>query len=427
VTVAELQTAAPIANPDPLRAVRCERFGLFRAGYRSVFIGAFTRLGVSPDGSFVVFEVTDTNDFPREWPGPFPPPLERGIYRVRADGGGLHRIRPPSRLASFTYFFNPQENGFVGASSFDVLYRFSPDGRTIVFTDLGPGPDGPDAVQIVTLDIISGQYHQVTHFSEPYDPRWHVLPSATSPRFVDRDTVVFASYANLDGEHPVDGDTDWFTIDTDGTGLEAVSVPGESPGGQVRSTFEIASRGTNIVGIGLGSFLELFLLDGQKLLQLTNFRKGDTGHGGKLLDRDAGRGYFTASADPLQTNPSQNCQLFSVSTTGARLRQLTHFHEVDRSENGCFFPGVGDPDRPGCPIGPIFQDRVTKTIVFHSACDAFGTGIYGGQVFSVRPDGTGLSQLTAMRGLVRNGEGAVSAELPGPVAYSSPDGGRAAF
>jgi hypothetical protein len=57
----------------------------------------------------------------------------------------------------------------------------------------------------------------------------------------------------------------------------------------------------------------------------------------------------------------------------------------------------------------------------------FGRGTYGGQVFSVRPDGTGLHQLTAMRGLVREADGAVSVELPGPVAYSAPDGGRALY
>jgi hypothetical protein len=415
VTVAELETPEPIPTREPPESEWCEIFGEQRAGYRSVFAGVFTRLGVSPDGSVVVFEVV--NDFSR-WPEPFPLPLEEGIYRVGADGRGLRRLGPPSRAASFGYRPN-LPNPRWGSVSFDVLYRFSPDGRTIVFTDVGPGPAG-EAVQIATLDVATGRRTQVTHLSFVHDPRVHI-PITTSPRFVDRDTILFFTYAAIDGK------SGWFRIHTDGTGLEAGTSPIAIPGSQVRPTFEIAGGGTNIIAIDFVLFAELFVLNGRKLLQLTNFRRGDTGLGGKLLDRRARRGYFTASADPLGTNPSQNCQLFSIDTLGMGLRQLTHFHEVDRSENGCSYPPLVEPDRPGCPIGPIFQDRVTKTIVFYSACDPFGTGTYGGQVFSVRPDGTGLRQLTAMRGLVREADGTVSVELPGPVAYSAPDGGRALY
>ncbi len=417
VTVAGTETPAPIPDPDwrdP--GWGCEVFGKMRAGYRSVFDGVFTRLGVSPDGSVVVFEVM--NDFSVR-PDPFPLPLEEGIYRVGADGRGLRRIGPPSRASSFGYVY-VSDNLVLRWNSLDVLYRFSPDNRTIVFTDLGPGPAGEDAIQIATLDIATGRQTHVTHLSFVHNPREHVA-FTTAPRFVDRDTILFFTYGAIDGK------SGWFKIHTDGTGLEAATSPVAIPGSQVRPTFEIAGGGTNIVGMGLGEFVELFLLDGRKLLQLTNFGHGDTGLGGKLLDRRAQRGYFTASADPLGENPSQNCQLFSIDTLGRGLRQLTHFHEVDRSEGGCGYPPIADPDRPGCAIGPIFQDRVTRTIVFHSACDPFGTGTYGGQVFSVRPDGTGLRQLTGMRGLVREADGAVSVELPGPVAYSAPDGGRALY
>lgn len=35
----------------------------------------------------------------------------------------------------------------------------------------------------------------------------------------------------------------------------------------------------------------------------------------------------------------------------------------------------------------------------------------------MRPDGTGLRALTEVRGLVRNPDGSVEAELPGPWSY----------
>jgi len=421
VTVAELQTPAPMR--DPFEPGRCRRFGEPRAGYRSVFVGAFVRLGVSPDGSVVVFELTD--DF-SEWPAAFPPPLQEGLYRVGADGRGLRRLGAPSRAASHGL-------GVRGGrtSTFDVLYRFSPDSRTIVFTDRGPGPAGEDAIQIATLDLTTGRRTQVTRLPAAEGPFGGGWPVTTSPRFANRDTIVFRTFADIDGEHPGGG---WFRIHTDGTGLEAAAAPVAIPGSRVRPTFDVAGGGTNLVAIelpgrgldffGLGGepIREIFLLDGTNLLQLTNFHRADTGDGGKLLDRRARRGYFVASADPFGQNPSENCQLFSIGTLGTALRQLTHFHEVDRGFTGCGYTVL-----PGCAIGPIFHDQLTKRIVFHSACAPFGTGIFGGQVFSIRPDGTGLRQLTAMRGLVSEADGAVSAELPGPVAYSALDGGRALY
>ncbi len=416
VTVAALESPAPVPL-DPAYRGACGLFGVGRAGYRSVFAGAFVRVGVSPDGSVVVFELTD--DFSIA-PGAAPPPLEEGIYRVGADGQGLRRLGAPSRAASFR---NPR---LGGTSSFDVLFHFSPDGRTIVFTDRGPGPAGEDAIQIATLDVANGRRTQVTHLSAAEDPD-PALPVTTTPLFVDGDTIVFFSYADLDGGHPDGG---WFRIHPDGRGLEAAATPIAIPGSRLGATFDIGGGGTNLLRIELpgvpidrpaaSSFSEIFVLDGTRLLQLTNFRHTDTGFGGKLLDRRARRGYFTASADPLGQNPSANCQLFSIDTLGRGLRQLTHFQEVDRALNGCGFGVFG-----GCAIGPIFQDEVTKTIVFYSACDPFGTGINGGQVFAMRPDGTKLRQLSATRGMVREADGAVSVELPGPVAYSSLQGGRA--
>jgi hypothetical protein len=101
-----------------------------------------------------------------------------------------------------------------------------------------------------------------------------------------------------------------------------------------------------------------------------------------------------------------------VDTFGAHLRQVTRFREGEHSANGC---GLGPP--PGCTIRDAAQDPVTRSVVFYSICDPFGTNPYGAQVFAMRPDGTRLRQLTATRGRVEEA-GAVSVELPGPIAYS---------
>jgi len=65
------------------------------------------------------------------------------------------------------------------------------------------------------------------------------------------------------------------------------------------------------------------------------------------------------------------------------------------------------------------QDTVTGSIVFASTCNPFGTNPHGGQIFAMRPDGSGLRQLTDARGFAVAADGTVTVELPGPVAYSA--------
>jgi hypothetical protein len=59
-------------------------------------------------------------------------------------------------------------------------------------------------------------------------------------------------------------------------------------------------------------------------------------------------------------------------------------------------------------------------VVFLSSCDPLGTNPFGEQIFAVRSDGSGLRQLTAMRGMEVDADGTVRVELPGPFAYSTP-------
>jgi Tol biopolymer transport system component len=160
------------------------------------------------------------------------------------------------------------------------------------------------------------------------------------------------------------------------------------------------------------TIFEVFLLDGKQLVQLTNFRRVDTGRG--FLSANGRRVFFTASADPLGANPSENCQLFSIDRVGAHLRQVTRFREVDRSVNGC------SNIPPGCNVPVTTQDPVTRTVVFQSSCDPLGTTPNGGsQIFAMRPDGSRLRQLTDTRGVVMGTDGSLTAELPGPWGYST--------
>lgn len=97
------------------------------------------------------------------------------------------------------------------------------------------------------------------------------------------------------------------------------------------------------------------------------------------------------------------------------MRQVTAFGNGAHSVNRC--NDFASP--PGCAIWSAYQDPVTREVVFYSNCDPFDTKTFGSQIFAMRPDGTRLRQLTSIRGRVHEASGAVSVELPGPIAYSA--------
>jgi hypothetical protein len=118
----------------------------------------------------------------------------------------------------------------------------------------------------------------------------------------------------------------------------------------------------------------------------------------------------------LGTNPTENCQIFSIDPTGGDLRQLTDFREVgdgERSKWGCTFV----PWPQGCGAYSGGPDARTGAIAFYSFCDPLGTNPNGGQVFAMHVDGTGLRQLTTTRGYTRDANGVVTVELPFPFAW----------
>src|SRR5256885_1816670 len=98
VTVARVPIA-PVRVPNA-----CAVFGIPRDGINSLTIGAFQRLGVSPDGTAVVFEVTD--DFSRLGQS-FVPAEEKGIFFIRADGSGARRLGDASHTPAIGTFVEP--------------------------------------------------------------------------------------------------------------------------------------------------------------------------------------------------------------------------------------------------------------------------------------------------------------------------------
>jgi hypothetical protein len=162
---------------------------------------------------------------------------------------------------------------------------------------------------------------------------------------------------------------------------------------------------------------EIFARNGDKTLQLTNYGRSDTAFPTRLRDRQ--HVVFRASANPpdLNQNTQFGSQLFRVDGLGGHVRQLTHFPRFATVPVAC----TGAPTATcGLPVNaPVKQDLVTGTLLFDSNCDPLGLGAVSQQLYALRPDGSGLHQLSNYRGLTCD-DGAVNVELPGPIAYSAP-------
>ena len=58
--------------------------------------------------------------------------------------------------------------------------------------------------------------------------------------------------------------------------------------------------------------------------------------------------------------------------------------------------------------------------MFEAPCGGLRESAFADQIFAIRPDGSGLRQLTAARGCVVDTEDSVTVEMPGPFGYSAP-------
>jgi hypothetical protein len=393
----------------------CPAYAYSRFGDFSAVTYPLQRLGVSPDGSMVVFEVTDEHSILAPFlPEGFLPPEEKGIFLVQADGTGLRRLGEASREPCTRFAVDPSTPTGFNANAQCWRLLFSPDGRTIAFTDMGPDATGQEAAQVFTMDIASGARTQITHLA-PQTPRGPVAFTVILGRWLrDGVTLGFATNSVVGGRQE-------YTVKADGTEepmLAPRPAPVALPGAELIPEFRITETATRLFVLALSGteFIpqELFVAHGEDMLQLTSFGRSDTGAGGSILDLDEQWVLFTASADPFGTNPDENCQLFSVDTLAGDLRQLTRWGEGQHSMGGCSFYL-----RPGCKIDGFERERRPgpDTAIFYSTCDPFGTNPDGGQLFAVRSDGTGLRQLTQTRGVVAEADGTATVELPGTWAY----------
>ena len=404
VTIVEFRRP-PAPDPDGV----CRLFGSIRVGTLSVLAGVFQRSIVLPDASGVVFEVTDEFAL---FPALIPEvsALDKGIFFVRADGTGLRRLGDATHAPTFST---------VGSISVnEVLFGISPDQKTIAFSDLGPGADGMLALQIFAMDLASGHRRQLTELTVR---QTGPLPAVGYPTFIDNQTIIFEVLGDPTDPH---GQVS-YSVQTDGSDLHRLASPiVPILGANVVPRFDVTRGGTHVLSVTLegtpldptpsdpSHYREIFAFDGEKVLQLTSFGYFDT-HLPALGGR---RAVFLSSADPVGTNAGRICQLFSVDLLAHRLRQLTRFEDPGRPLYGCAFaPGAA------CTLSSgVLVDPVTGTVVFTSNCDPFGTNPYGDQIFAMRPDGTGLRQLTSFRGMQERRDGTVLVELPGPASYSAP-------
>ena len=412
ITVVE-HAASGITNAR----LSCNTAGVQRQSTYFSRYGVFHRLGVTPDGSEVIFEVSD-DDVWTLFPRNTMPAEQEGFFVVRADGTGLRRLSAASREP-------PYENlGFPGILlTTNPRLFFSPNGRTFAYTDRGPSRDGDEAVQVFTLDIAGGQRLQVTDLPPASPSSGNYCGPVGCPFFTDDETITFYTAADVDGTNP-DGKSIIANVKADGSQPATVlPAPIAIPGGAVEAIFQITgAKATGLLVTVEGTpvnaqsptdrIVEVFVSDGDNVLQLTDFRRRDVFN--PTVSVDGSRVFFAASANPPSgSNPTENCQIFSIDRTGGDLRQLTDFSEGAHSETGCLF---GVPPL-GCTAFFMGRDTVNDALVFYSSCDPFGTNAFGSQVFAMHQDGTGLQQLTMTRGYTRDADRSVTVEMAFPFAF----------
>jgi hypothetical protein len=414
-TVIETPSTTPVDDPT-----LCRLFGEARNGAFSIVGGAFQRLAVLPDGSRVVFEMTKRfSVYPPFTPEP---PQGEGIFLVRADGRRLRWLAPASRFPSFVVVNDGYSPLGISFPITEMIYPVSPNGRSIALIDLGRDTAGNEAPQIFLLDLRSGRRTQLTHLS-----RVEAGGDLRFPSFLDSRTIGF--YSGYSASNGSNAPLKAYLVKTNGTSVhEVIGTPTAVPGARVVPQFGVTGARQQIVLVtfpderpvnpvfGAG-VTELFLSDGKNLLQLTDFGRGDTGVAlSSFIDR--GRVFFLASANPPPgENPAGVCQVFSINTAGGDLRQVTHLPSDGRLPNtGCFNggPAVCTIDRE---LG-VVPDQVTGTMLFGSSCNPAGGNPFGDQIFAMRPDGSGLRQLTATPGRTSDPDGTVHVEMPGPFAYA---------
>src|SRR5262249_45546858 len=157
---------------------------------------ALHRLAVSPRGDAVVFELTRHTAQPLV--PPYPLPLPDGFYFVRADGTGLRRLGPPSKVADYLIF--PIYTSFRISTDVLVDLHVSPDGRRVAYTDLGPGTNGAAAPQVFVMRLDgTTAATQVTRENGSAVPPFF-RPATRAGAFLDARTLAYSTFDPATGE-----------------------------------------------------------------------------------------------------------------------------------------------------------------------------------------------------------------------------------
>ncbi len=138
---AEAVTVLSVGPFGPFSGFGCVGRGSSRAGFHTSF-GPLQRFGITPDGSGIVYELSD--EFVAEGRGLLPPE-QHGLYYMRTDGRGGRRLGPASR--SPTVF---------GGGFTDATIAFSPNGQVFAYIDHGPDEEGHDAAQVFVHNLMPG-------------------------------------------------------------------------------------------------------------------------------------------------------------------------------------------------------------------------------------------------------------------------------
>jgi hypothetical protein len=220
------------------------------------------------------------------------------------------------------------------------------------------------------------------------------------------------------------GDALLYTVRMDGNDLYPIPPLASLPGGAVVPSFQITGVRFPTYGDFPDSTPEnpgffagrraAFVSDGTNTVQITNFNRSDTARYGTVLSPDREYTYFTASVD-LGDNPMGMCQVFSASVLGGEIGSLPVSRRIIVALR--LRATVSDGCSSGLSFGSDSTDTRNGMVVFDSGCDPFGTNPNGEQIFAIRPDGTGLQQLTQARGFIRGSGRDGFTELPGPWAY----------
>src|SRR5262249_7118100 len=153
------------------------------------------------------------------------------------------------------------------------------------------GPAGETAVQVFTLDVMTGERTQVTRL--PFDQGPPDFPETAAPAFVSDEVIVFPSFANPDGLNP-NHQLTVFSVNADGTGL-SVNPLSAPIGGELVPRFSITGPGRIAANLPTVDATEVFLFDGMNVLQLTSLHRPDTGILA-FVSADGRRVFFSASA-----------------------------------------------------------------------------------------------------------------------------------